>query len=82
MGIFIVEEMYRTGEIRPKDDKDLGLTQPINRCLPMIKPGRSKRMHSIFYCSCPNCLLVSQSTPPNLQHCLVFWVMSILGVYF
>lgn len=33
MGIFIVEEMYRTGEIRLEDDKDLGLTQTINRCL-------------------------------------------------
>lgn len=48
MGIFIVEEMYRTGEIRLEDDKDLGLTQPINRCLQMIKADRSKQIHSFF----------------------------------
>lgn len=48
MGIFIVEEMYRTGEIRPEDDKDLSLTQPINRCLQMIKADRSKQMHSFL----------------------------------
>lgn len=50
MGIFIVEEMYRTGEIRLEDDKDLGLTQPINRCLQMIKADRSKQMHSFLLC--------------------------------
>lgn len=48
MGIFIVEETYRTGEIRLEDDKDLGLTQPINRCLQMIKADRSKQMHSFL----------------------------------
>ena len=48
MGIFIVEEMYRTGEIRLEDDKDLGLTQPINRCLQMIKADRSKQMQSFL----------------------------------
>lgn len=57
MGIFIVEEMYRTGEIRLEDDKDLGLTQPINRCLQMIKADRSKQMHS-FYSVPLNCLEV------------------------
>lgn len=49
MGIFIVEEMYRTGEIRPEDDKDLSLTQPINRCLQIIKANRSKQMHSFLH---------------------------------
>jgi len=58
MGIFIVEEMYRTGEIRPEDDKDLGLTQPINRCLQMIEADRSKQRHS-FYSVSLNCLEVS-----------------------
>lgn len=48
MGIFIVEEMYRTGEIRLEDDKDLSLTQPINRCLQVIKADRSKQMHSFL----------------------------------
>lgn len=49
MNIFIVEEMYRTGEIRLKDDKDLRLTKPINRCLQMTKPDRSKA--SQFFCA-------------------------------
>lgn len=51
MGIFIVEEMYRTGEIRPEDDKDRSLTQPINRCLQMTKADRSKQTPS-FFTSC------------------------------
>lgn len=66
MGIFIVEEMYRTGEIRPEDDKDLSLTQPINRCLQMIKADRSKQTHSFLpqiVWRCPNwwCLSCPQS---------------------
>lgn len=48
MDIFIVEEMYQAGEIRPKDDKDLSLTKPINSCLPRAKPDRSKTIH--FFC--------------------------------
>lgn len=48
MGIFIVEEMYQTGEIRLEDDKDLSLTQPINRCLQIIKADRSKQAHSFL----------------------------------
>lgn len=57
MGIFIVEEMHRTGEIRLEDDKDLGLTQAINRCLQMIKADRSKQTQS--FSSVPlNCLEV------------------------
>lgn len=60
MGIFIVEEMHRTGEIRLEDDKDLGLTQAINRCLQMIKADRSKQTHS-FYSVPLNCLEVPHS---------------------
>lgn len=49
MNIFIVEEMYRTEEIRLKDDKDLSLTEPINSCLQMTKADRSKATK--FFCT-------------------------------
>lgn len=49
MNIFIVEEMYGTGEIRLKDDKDLSLTKPINSCLQMTKPDGSKVVQ--FFCT-------------------------------